>query len=335
MSGEDPSNTHTEETDSESDVEEEVNPYPVDDVPPCLRNPTPSSGAEILIDSRFETESHTEKQITGSDLPLGIVSDVALTSDHVSEYGITVDEGRFMRAVVKAVNRELEGYDLTLSMRCIRDKYEIDEGKLLELGYLKRHTGVARRIYYSVTPAGQDACRTKKKQGIAVGDIGADTPHRVGVELAKRYYESLDEVQFVEPTVRENGTVADLIVNGRDHSRYAIVEIEGGRITADEDGSNGSPGVNDYDSIRSDYWMMARSSGDSVWLVRNYEIAGCVLRALRSSDDIDFTVSIDLIKSVENKDVPIERLNTNHISPLQDDGISEIATFKQFRNRIS
>lgn len=331
MSGEDPS--HTGETHSES--EEEVNPYPVDDVPPDLRNPMPSSGAELLVDSRFKTETPTEKQITGSDLPVEIVSDVALTRDHVSEYEITVDEGQFMRAVVKAMNRELEGYDLTMSMRCIRDKYDIDEGKLIELGYLKRHTGADRRMYYSVTTAGQDACRTKKKQGIAVGDIGADTPHRVGVELAKRYYESLDEVQFVEPTVRENGTVADLIVNGRDHSRYAIVEIEGGRITADEDGFDGSPGINDYDSIRSDYWMMAQSSGDSVWLVRNYEIVGCVLRALRSSDDIDFTVSFDLIESVENKDVPIGRLNTNHISPLHDDGIDEIATFKQFRNRIS
>jgi len=220
-------------------------------------------------------------------------------------------------------------------MRCIGDKYENDEQKLIGLGYLKRHTGVAQRIYYSITPSGQKACRTKKKQAIAVGDIGADTPHRVGVELAKRYYKSLDEVSFVEPTVRTDGNVADLVVNGRDLSRYAIVEVEDGRITADKDDSDYTPGSNNYSSIRKDYHLLAQSEGESVWLVRNYEIVGCVLRALRNGDELGFTFPLDIIHDVEDKNMPIETLNEKHISPCHHDGIDEMATFKQFRNRIS
>ena len=228
MTSEDHSDSDTPETHSHSEPEAETNPYPEDYIPPNLQNPMLFSGAEPAADPRFETGRHSEKKpVSEADLPVEVVGDVGLIRSHVSEYGITVDEGRFMRAVVKAMNRELEGYDLTDSMRVIRDQYEVDVQKLIELGHLKQHTGVARRIYYSVTSSGQEACRMEKKQGIAVGDVGADTPHRVGVELAKRYYESLDEVRFAEPTVRKDGNVADLIVNGRDQSRYAIVEVEG------------------------------------------------------------------------------------------------------------
>jgi len=335
MTSEDHSDSDTPKTHSHSEPEKETNPYPEDYTPPSLQNPMPFSGAELAEDPRFETERGNEKPVSEANLPVEVVDDFLLTRNHVRDYGITVDEGRFMKAVVKAMNRELQGYELTKSMRVIRDKYEIDERKLIELGHLKRHTGANGQIYYSVTASGQKACRTEKEQGIAVGDIGADTPHRVGIELAKRYYESLDEVLFVEPTVRKRGNVADLIVNGRDHSRYATVEVEGGWITADKYETEGTPGINNYKSIQNDYRQLAQSEGDSVWLVRNYEIVGTVLRALRNDDELGFTFPLAIIKKVENGTLNIETLNEKHIWPLQDDGIGEIATFKQFRNRIS
>jgi hypothetical protein len=336
MTSEDHSDSDTPETHSHSEPEREAHPYPEDVGPPSGYNPKPFAGTEVPDDPRFNAEKRSDKKsLSEVDLPLEVVSGVGLIRSHVNDYGITVDEGRFMRAVVKAMNRELEGYDLTDSMRAIRDQYEIDERKLIDLGHLKRHTGANGQIYYSVTSSGQKACRTQKKQGIAVGDVGADTPHRVGVELAKRYYESLDEVKFVEPTVRKGGNVADLIVNGHNHSRYAIVEVEGGWITADKYETEGNPGSNHYESIQNDYRLLAQSEGESVWLVRNHEIVGTVLRALRSGDDLGFTFPLDIIKKVENATMNIETLNEEHISPLQDDGIDEIATFKQFRNRLS
>jgi len=91
-------------------------------------------------------ESHSKQDTGNVTIPLRKVGAPGVTSSHVAKYGITMDEARFMRALVKAMNRELQGYNLTESMIGIRDQYDIDEEKLIEAGYLKRHTGVDRRI---------------------------------------------------------------------------------------------------------------------------------------------------------------------------------------------
>ena len=80
--------------------------------------------------------------------------------------------------------------------------------------------------------------------------------------------------------------------------------------------------------------MLAELEGESVWLVWNFEIVGTVLRALRNGDGLGFTLPLEIIQQVENAKMNIGTLNQDHIAPLQDDGIDEIATFKQFRNQL-
>ncbi|WP_135535630.1 hypothetical protein [Halostella pelagica] len=324
----------------EETEDEGTGSYPDDYFPPDLRNPMSSAGAEMAVDPRLPEEAITEKRTRtelpinqGVNLPIEKIGGVALTGSHLDRYGITLDEGRFMRAVVKAMNRELQGYNLTESMIGIKDQYDIDEEKLIDAGYLKRHTGVDRRAYYTILPTGQQACRAKKKQGREIGDIGADTPHRVGIDLARSYYGSLSEVCRVELAVRENGKVVDLLVIDKEGKRSAIIEVEGGRVNADPNiSAHGSSGINNYDSVRADYRMLADSPGESIWVVRNYEIAGTLLRALSSGDNVPFTLPKYIIQSIENTNMRIKTMNKDHIAPLQDDGIHEIVTFRQLRN---
>jgi len=295
-----------------------------------------SAGIDSRIpDQHWKRVSRHTEEIDSTAMPLEKVGARLIPNRHLKKYSITRAEAAFMRAVVKAMNRDLEGYNLTESMIGIRDHYDINEEKLIQTGYLKRHTGVDRRIYYSVTFLGQEACRLAKEQGRGYGDIGADTPHRVGTELARRYYDSLQSVSFVELATRRHGQKTDLVVNSDDLNPLAIVEVEGGRVRSDPNISeNDRTGLSNYESVQSDYELLAKSDGDSVWVVRNYEIAGDVLQILSSGEDIPFELSKRVIQSVKDKTLRIMDLNNKHIAPLQDDGISEVVTFRQLRNRL-
>lgn len=259
-----------------------------------------------------------------------------VTQDLLVEYDITREEAAFMRSVVKAMNGDLDGYNLTDSMTAIKNLYDIDEDKLQKKGYIKRHTGVARRAYYTVTPDGQKACFMTKTHGFTVGDVGDDTPHRVGVELTRQYYEGQPNVSRVEISPREDGSVTDLVIVDRDFNRIAVVEVEAGSITADPqtDVTPASAGINDYESIRGDYRVLSESDGESVWVVRNHEICGTVLRALVSADDVPVDLATDIIQGVESGRIPIDDLNERHIPPIRTDGLDDIMTFQQLRRKL-
>ena len=288
------------------------------------------------IDPRIPEWVLQSKDDEDTDARLRRTSTPGVTQNRLDKYGITRDEAAFMRAVVKAMNGELDGYNLTDSMTAIKSLYDIDEGKLLEKGYLKRHTGVARRCYYSVTSDGQKACRMTKKHGFTVGDVGDDTPHRVGVALTRQYYESQPNTSRVEISPREGGSVTDLVVVDRDFNRTAIVEVEAGTVSSDpqSDVTPAAAGINDYESIRGDYRVLSESDGESVWVVRNHEIAGTVLRALSSADDIPVDLPRDIIQGVESGRIPINDLNERHIVQLNADGLDDIVTFQQLRRRL-
>jgi hypothetical protein len=294
-----------------------------------------SDEVDNRLPERHSSESRPERHTESTEVPLEKVGAPGVTSSQLTKYGITRDKARFMRAVVKAMNRDLQGYNLTESMVGIRDHYDIDEKKLIQAGYLKRHTGVSRRAYYTVTFGGQKACGLQKRQGREIGDIGADTPHRVGIDLARRYYESLPHVRRVELAVHENGRKTDLLVIDENATRIAIIEVEGGRVAVDPNVSDDDrTGLSNYESVQTDYRMLAESDGESVWVVRNYEIAANVLQILSSDDDIPFELPKDVVKSVKEKDMRITDLNDDHVAPLQGDGINKVVTFRQLRNDL-
>lgn len=277
----------------------------------------------------------TRQTSTGSaPVPLTRVRNRGYTTAHLKQYGITRDEAEFLQAVVKAMNGELDGYTLTESMTSIKRLYEIDEEKLQELGFLKSHSGVSRRKYYSITADGQEACRLTKKHGFDIGDAGDDTPHQVGVELTEQYYAAREDVHRAEASPSEGRSRTDLVVVDTDFNRVATVEVEGGRVSADPGGpDDASPGINDHSSLRHDYRVLADASGESVWVVRNHEIAANVLRALNAGDGIPVTFDRDTLKGIETGRVNVGAVN-DELDTVDAPGIDRVLTFQQIRNRL-
>ncbi|MCU4744248.1 hypothetical protein [Natronoglomus mannanivorans] len=281
---------------------------------------------------RYLNETRPEDRTRPDDVERASTANIS--NAHLNEHGITREEAAFLGTVVKAMNRDLDGYDLTESMMQLKNQYDIDEEKLRDKGYLKRHTGASRRAYYSVTFDGQKACRVDKEHGYTIGDIGADTPHRVGIDLIKQYYETLPETQIVEISPKENGGELDVVVVNRDGNRAAIVEVEAGKVTADPDSdANIRSGIHNYDSVRKDYQDLVASTGDAVWVARNHEIVGAILRALTSGDENPVSIDKDVIERVEDGRMKLETLMKNHVNG-EYDGIDDIVTFKQLRRVI-
>jgi hypothetical protein len=105
-----------------------------------------------------------------------------------SDVDLTDSEREFLRRVIQALNGELDRYDLTQSMTTIRNGVngEIDEDRLVELGYLE-HQSVNTRKYYYVSPAGQDAVDRTIYSGRNDGDPFEKTAHKVYVEYTARH----------------------------------------------------------------------------------------------------------------------------------------------------
>lgn len=276
------------------------------------------------------------------ELPIETVELPGVTQSDLREYNITKSEAKFMAAVVKAFNKNLDGYNLTDGMGShIKEKYDqtgaqIDIDKLISNGYIKEHIGVDRRKYYTVTPEGQEACGIVQQAGREIGDIGAETPHRVGMELTAQYYESQEDVYRVKRAGSEGRHDSDIVVVDNRGERIAIIEVEAGVISADNTQSaTNSVGINDYSSINKDYALLAESKGKSVWVVRNYEVAATVLQALVSSDDTDINIPKTEIKKMKNREMPYGRFYNNYITPLDAEGLDIILTYKQLRNKLS
>jgi hypothetical protein len=248
---------------------------------------------------------------------------------------LSIEELRFMRTVVKGMNQELEGYHLMESMSRFKTQYDIDEQKLIKSGLLKLHHGSRNRIYYTITTAGQEACGLRQKHKSGEGAINDDTPHRVGIAIAQKYYGKLPVSGEVEVIAGDTDHKNDLVLNDRQDTQIAVIEVSAGRTSRDANVSeNDMPGTNCYESVQDDYQSLANSPGQSVWVVRNHEIAGNVLRALSNGDDIPFTLPRDVIKKVPDGEIKMEGLNENHIKPLEDEGITEIVTYTSLRNYL-
>lgn len=297
-------------------------------------------------DSPPETNNTSEN---GGESPdeIEVVGAPDINESHLDEYGITRSEAKFMKAVVKAMNRELDGYTLLDSMNEIKSMYGPDIDKLIEKGYLKQHAGADRRSYFTVTPDGQKACKLTQEHGPNIGDRGDDTPHRVGIELAKQYYESMPTVRRVEISPDDDGNgILDLVAVDENGNNIAVIEVEGGQVSADAGSDDSDQSIHNYKEVRKDYNGLAEADGESIWVVRNHEVAGSVLRALHSGDNDEvpfempvreadrFSDPVEKIKAVESSDLKMDDLNDSELSEYGDAGVDKLLTYKQLRNNI-
>ncbi|WP_136602884.1 hypothetical protein [Salinigranum halophilum] len=110
------------------------------------------------------------------------------TANDETEDELTDDERRFLKNVIKALNGELDGYELTDSMTTIRNRSgsTVDEDSLVERGYIE-NPYVGTRKYYYVTEKGQQAVDRKLYAGRDLGDLHEKVHHKVFTECFARY----------------------------------------------------------------------------------------------------------------------------------------------------
>lgn len=140
-----------------------------------------------------------------------------LSESQLEEYGITENDAKFLGMVVDALTpKGVPGYSLMESMRKLVEVTEADVDTLIDLGYLKQHK-VVRRKYFTVTPKGRSIIGKSHTSADGVGDLGEETPHRVGVLLlekwisqqhdvarTERYYRFSDDTKFDAVGLDEN-----------------------------------------------------------------------------------------------------------------------------------
>jgi len=158
---------------------------------PSTTDTTDRSGNET---DQPSGEARSRRNSSGSDSP---ESDDDTTpadaSGNTSAADLTEHERRFLRNVIAALNGELDGYDLTQSMTTVRNRSgsDIDEGKLVEQGYLE-NPYVGKRKYYYVTEKGQRAVDRKLYTGRDYGDLHEKVHHKVFTECFARYLEQTE-----------------------------------------------------------------------------------------------------------------------------------------------
>jgi hypothetical protein len=209
------------------------------------------------------------------------------TSPSSGTGALTNDEHRFLRTVIKALNGELEEYDLTQSMTPIRNTAgsDVDISKLEDLGYLEVQR-VRGRKYYYVTPDGQTAVDRTLYRGRNTGDPHEKARHKVYVEYLKRY---IERQGFIVETYYEpmgGGAIYDVA---------AFIEQPDGtrRLrTVGEVVTNLRP-----EWIVKHYDDMARNEGVlKLWVVPNSDVAHELVRTLEQEG----RVSDVPYKSVKN-----------------------------------
>jgi hypothetical protein len=150
----------------------------------------PSEPDEVHSDQEGRTTADTTDDWETSNTPDENTTESADEEDGerrscVNE-NLTVEERQFLTAIITTVNGNHPVYDVVDSMKQIRYHFdEIDEEKLIELGYLEKRIENLR-VYYTVTRDGQRACGAKVATGEDQGDVNEKTYHKVMVEAFAR-----------------------------------------------------------------------------------------------------------------------------------------------------
>lgn len=283
-----------------------------------------------------------------------------------STHDISKEQADFLFTLANAAADNLHGYDLTDSMRVIKENagprgrgFELDSDAIQQLeekGYLRKHSFVGKRsIYYTVTSEGREVVGANKFAPLVGGDTGEETPHRVGVELLRRVIASRGDVTAVEKYVPLSGISnavdeeacpegynvpdnASLDVVGYNNGEVVVVgEVESARSRkeAEKQGLDDTRvGLKDYESVRKDYALMeAFPKAESVWAFRNRDIAHTALRALSSLDG--GCVDEEMAELWEEQRPEIEPFSENTLPDDTQYGMNRLETFISLRDAVS
>jgi hypothetical protein len=185
------------------------------------------------------------------------------TDEELDELGLTRDDEHFLLLVLRAMNGELEDYDLLESMTQLRNDAGDPDVDLLEAeGYLDTHR-VLRKRYYTVLPVGRRHLERTQTVSPGEGDLGEKTPHKVGVALLVKAFEEHEDVDRVERYYRASEDVKyDVVGFDTDDELVRVGEVE--------------TKTNDYDSVADDFEKLTNVDATAVWLVPGIETGNMI-----------------------------------------------------------
>jgi len=261
----------------DSNLGDRVDGFLYGGVDPSSEDPSKTDDADT-DEERGTSADNTDDQ-SASDAPNENATESADKKDRETREGInkslTVEERHFLTAIVPPVNGNHPAYDVVNSMERIKNQFdEVDEEKLIELGYLEKRTENLR-VYYTVTRDGQRACGAKVATGEDQGDVNEKTYHKVMVEaFARSLARDPNNHYFVKKYTPLHGTDVKPDVVGYDGKDPVII----GEVI-----SNVHPSlmVKHYDDFnRFDVEM-------KIWIVPNLSVAWDITRALANAGRID------------------------------------------------
>ena len=261
----------------DSNLGDRVDGFLYGGVDPSSEDPSKTDDADT-DEERGTSADNTDDQ-SASDAPNENATESADKKDRETREGIdkslTVEERHFLTAIVTTVNGNHPAYDVVNSMERIKNQFdEVDEEKLIELGYLEKRTENLR-VYYTVTRDGQRACGAKVATGEDQGDVNEKTYHKVMVEaFARSLARDPNNHYFVKKYTPLHGTDVKPDVVGYDGKDPVII----GEVI-----SNVHPSlmVKHYDDFnRFDVEM-------KIWIVPNLSVAWDITRALANAGRID------------------------------------------------
>jgi DNA helicase HerA-like ATPase len=238
---------------------------------------------------------------------------VDLSDDALEENNLTREEAKFLGVIIDAVNDAVEGYSLLDSMTELRDGFEeLDVKKLVDDNLLEENR-VIRQRYYTPTPAARDLLEKPLKAAPYEGDLGEKTPHKVGVELLRRWFESKDAVERAEKyyPVGDDEVIDAVGLDSEGKIVYA------GEVELDS---------NNPDSLVRDYQQLESLDAKTVWVFRNTVEAGEITKTLSDREDLGI-----LVTSKETRSIPALREVVESVDP---DGLSTIRSFTELKEEV-
>jgi hypothetical protein len=198
-------------------------------------------------------------------------------------------------------------------MTKLRDGFEeIDTGSLEERGFIESHR-VCRRRYYTVTPDGRKLIGKKLRAMPGRGDLGEKTPHKVGVEMLRTWFEQKSVIQRAEKYYEyDPDTIIDAVAFDEDDGIAWVGEVE--------------RSSNNADSTEKDYQQLQSVDASAVWAFKNKTEAIEILNVLIERDCIDLELTTTITKSFPKMQEAVENMN--------DDGMSRILRFSDLNEEL-
>lgn len=271
---------------------------------------TEDDEAEPEDDGQVEDDADDEDELDAETFHEAVagVDDATL-----EEEGLTRDEAKFLGLILDAMNDDVPGYDLLKSMTKLRDGFEeIDTGSLEERGFIESHR-VCRRRYYTVTADGRKLIGKKLRAMPGRGDLGEKTPHKVGVEMLRTWFEQKGVITRAEKYYEyDPDTIIDAVAFNQNDDIAWVGEVE--------------RSSNNADSTVKDYQQLQSVDASAVWVFKNKTEAIEILNVLIERDCIDLELTTTITKSFPKMQEAVENMD--------DDGMSRILRFSDLNEEL-